>query len=144
MPKFSSRSKAALAELHPLLQKLLNEAIKQFDFVVLDAQRGEAEQMLAYRTGKSKVKFGNSPHNYKPAVACDIVPYPIKWNATKPFITMQMKIIKPLAAKLKIPIRQGLDWNRNGILTDENFVDMPHIELHPWREWAKKSKLIGK
>lgn len=144
MPKFSSRSLANLAQLHPELQRLLNEAIKQFDFVILDAQRGEAEQMMAYRTGNSKAKFGQSAHNYVPAVACDIVPYPINWKAIKPFITLQMNIIKPLAAKMKIPIRQGIDFNMNGVITDKEFRDYPHVELYPWRTWAKKSKLIGK
>jgi len=33
-----------------------------------------------------------------------------------------------------------MDWNMNGVITDEHFIDYPHVELHPWREWAKKSK----
>lgn len=142
MPSFSKRSLRALEELHPLLQKLLNEAIKEYDFVVLDAQRGRAEQEKARKGGFSKVGFGNSAHNYAPAIATDICPYPIDWEDTKRFITLQFDVIKPLAKKLSIPIRQGLDWNMNGKITDENFLDFPHIELHPWREWAKKSKLI--
>jgi hypothetical protein len=40
MPSFGSKSKAALAKCHPLLQDIANEAIKEFDFMVLDATRG--------------------------------------------------------------------------------------------------------
>lgn len=144
MPKFSKRSLAALKELHPTLQKLLNEAIKEFDFVILDAQRGEAEQERAFAGGFSGVHFGNSAHNWKPAVATDIAPYPINWKDVSSFKKMHVEVIKPIAARLKIPLRFGHDWDRDDKLGERGETDWPHIELHPWREWAKKSKLIGK
>jgi peptidoglycan L-alanyl-D-glutamate endopeptidase CwlK len=142
MPTFSARSKKSLSTLHPLLRSILEEAIKEFDFVVLDSTRGRAAQELAFRQGNSKAHFGDSAHNYLPAIAVDICPYPIDWDNTKAFVKLQFEVIKPLAKKLNIPIRQGLDWNMNGKVTDEKFRDYPHIELHPWREWAKKSKLV--
>jgi peptidoglycan L-alanyl-D-glutamate endopeptidase CwlK len=42
---------------------------------------------------------------------------------------------------MHIPLRWGGDWNFNG--KTAGLVDLPHYELHPWREWAKKSKLFG-
>ena len=140
MPRFSKGSADRLSRAHPLLQKLMNAAIKEFDFVVLGSMRGRADQELAYKLGRTMVHFGNSAHNWTPAIALDICPYPVDWSNTKAFITMQMEVIKPLAAKLDVPIRQGMDWNMNGVITDEHFIDYPHVELHPWREWAKKSK----
>lgn len=142
MPNFSKRSLAARAQLHPMLQKLVDEGIKAFDFVILDATRGRAEQERAVREGHSWVHFGDSAHNWVPAIAMDIVPYPIDWDDTKRFIHLQFEVIKPIAKGFDIPIRQGLDWNRNGKITDEKKLDFPHVELHPWRQWAKDSHLV--
>lgn len=140
MAKFSVDSAERLSHAHPLLQKLMNEAIKQFDFVILQSQRGRADQELAFKLKYTKVHFGNSAHNWKPAIALDIAPFPVDWKNHKPFHILQLEIIKPLAKKLGIPIRQGIDWDMDGQTTDETFIDLPHVELHPWREWAKKSK----
>lgn len=146
MPSFGTRSRQNLAQLHPSLQIILSEAIKEFDFTILDAQRGRAEQELAFAKGFSKVHFGNSAHNYTPAVACDIVPWfggsnPIRWNDLQSFKVLQLAVILPIAKQRGIPIRQGIDWNGDGNIADG--WDAPHIELHPWRTWAKKSRLIA-
>lgn len=141
MAQLSASSLRNLEMARPELQDLCHAAIELFDFKVLDSVRGRAAQEKAFKQGNSKVHFGDSAHNYKPAIALDLFPAPYDWNNTKAFITLQIEIIKPLAKKMKIPLRQGIDWNMNGIITDEKFVDMPHIELHPWRDWAKKSRL---
>lgn len=123
MPKFGTRSLINLAQLHPLLQRVLNEAIKEFDFTILDAQRGRAEQERAFAQGHSKVHFGNSAHNYAPAIATDIVPWhggsnPIRWNDAASFKVLQLAVILPIAKRLAIPIRQGIDWNGDGNIND--------------------------
>lgn len=146
MNEFDAGSKARLAKAHPLLQKLMNEAIKKASFTILDSQRGRKAQEEAYRKGYSKVRFGSSAHNWNPAIALDLAPLPLSWeNSAKNldrWRVLQIDVIKPLAASLGIPIRQGIDWNRNGNLTDDGWDDLPHIELYPWREWAKKSTLF--
>jgi len=141
MSTFDKHSAARLLNAHPLLQKLMNEAIKKAPFVVLDSQRGRAAQELAFRQGNTKVHFGNSAHNWAPSIALDVCPLPINWKNTKPFMVLAQQVIWPLANAMKIPVRWGGDWNMNGKTNDESFVDLPHWELHPWREWAKKSKL---
>lgn len=145
MPSFSNLSLQRLAMLAPPLQLLLREAIKEFDFKILDSVRDREGQELAFRQGNTKVHFGDSAHNYFPAVAVDIVPYPVDWNDIWRFRALQKGVILPLARKLDIPIRQGYDWDRDGDEKDERFRDWPHIELHPWREMVKKfnSKLYG-
>lgn len=139
MPKFDAGSAKRLKNAHPLLQKLMNEAIKKTPFMILDSQRGRAAQELAFKQKRTKVHFGNSAHNWSPAIALDVVPLPVDWKNTKAFVALS-QVILPLAKELGIPIRWGGDWNMNGKTSDEKFVDMPHYELHPWRTFAKSSK----
>jgi hypothetical protein len=121
----------------------MSAAIKEVDFTILDGSRNKAEQELAFRQGHTKAHFGDSAHNWKPAIAVDIIPYPFRsWSDLEAFKTLQFGYIKPIAKRLNIPIRQGLDWNMNGKITDEHFLDFPHIELNPWRLWAKECELI--
>ena len=143
MPTFTTGSLVNLKKLHPLLQKLFVEAIKEYDFIISDSMRGRIAQTKAFATGHSKVKFGQSAHNWNPGLAADI--YPAPFSARTPiskFETMQIKVIKPLAVRLKIPIRQGIDFNMNGNLSDDKWDDAPHVELFPWREFAKAAKLF--
>ncbi|RUP39333.1 MAG: hypothetical protein EKK63_10055 [Acinetobacter sp.] len=139
MYKFGKKSLAAIAELHPLLAAVCHEAIKTVDFTVLDARRGKIEQERAYRAGNSQARFGESAHNYSPAIAFDIVPYPLSWdeNKYKPLA----KAILAAAKKLNVPLRWGADWDMDDKWSDEKFLDWGHFELHPWRTYAKKSKL---
>lgn len=136
---FDVGATARLKHAHPLLQKLMNVAREKFDFTILDSQRGREAQEKAFREGHTKVHFGNSAHNWDPSVALDVAPLPIVWSSRAPFIALS-KVILAIAKEEKIPVRWGGDWNMNGILTDEKFSDLPHYELHPWREWAKESK----
>lgn len=133
MPKFGAQSKAALAQAHPELQRLFAEVIKEIDCKVLDATRGKAAQELAFNKGNSKAHFGESPHNYVPAIALDVVPWPLDWDDLKSFRALG-KVVKAKAVELDIPISWGGDW--------KSFKDYPHYELSPWRTWAKKSKLV--
>lgn len=129
---------------HPLLQQLFTAVAVETDIVILDATRGRAAQELAFKKGNTKVHFGNSAHNYMPCIALDVCPLPVDWSRAgrKKFETLGKKFVLPIANRLKIPIRWGADWNMNSDLSDEKFSDMPHYELHPWRTFAKKAKLI--
>lgn len=144
MYKFDKRSLKNLEQTHPLLKKLHLEAIKiaPWEYIITDSMRGRIAQTKAYQTGHSKVKFGESAHNYFPAVANDCYPAPFSDRIpVSKFIILQLGILLPLAKKMGIPVRQGVDFNMNGNLSDDRWDDLPHIELHPWREWVKKSKL---
>lgn len=135
---FSKASKASRAKLHPLLRSIVDEAIKEIDFKILDATRGRAAQIRAFLQGTSKAKFGQSAHNYVPAIAVDLFPAPYDWENREAFIRLS-KVILRIAKEKGIPLRWGGDWNMDGNLSDG--WDMPHFELHPWREYAKQSKL---
>lgn len=131
---FSAASRKNLAQLDPLLQKVILEAIKYVDFKVLDAQRGRAAQELAFKQGNSRAHFGQSAHNYVPAIAADLFPAPYDWNNLASFKKLAL-VMKREAKKLGIPIAWGGDWPK--------LKDMPHYELTPWRTYAKGRRLVG-
>jgi peptidoglycan L-alanyl-D-glutamate endopeptidase CwlK len=134
MPKFSAKSKASLAKARPELRRLFEAVIFEIDCTVLDSERGKAAQEKAFNAGNSKAHFGQSPHNYTPSIAVDVVPYPLDWNDLAAFRKLG-KVVKAKAKELGIPINWGGDWR--------SLKDFPHYELSPWRDWAKKSALIG-
>lgn len=142
MPSFGPTSAARLRLAHPLLQQVMNEAIKSFDFTILDSQRDRADQEAAFRKGNTHAHFGQSAHNWSPSVAVDVAPNPIDWDNRTAFIALS-KIILPIAKHLSVPVRWGGDWNMNGILTDEHLSDLPHYELNPWRDFARHCKPFG-
>lgn len=133
MPSFGQESKDNLAQAHPDLQRLFNAVIEEYDCKVLDAQRNHDEQEAAFRKGNSRAHFGQSPHNYIPAIALDVVPYPIDWKDLKRFRALA-KIVKAKAVELDIPIQWGGDWT--------SIKDYPHYELSPWRTYAKQASLV--
>lgn len=134
---FSKASKASRAKLHPLLRSIVDAAIQETDFKILDATRGRADQTRAYLQGKSKAKFGASAHNYVPAVAMDLFPAPYDWENYEAFNRLA-KVILRIAKEKGIPLRWGGDWNMDGSKTVSDAWDKPHFELHPWRTYATK------
>jgi len=150
--EFDSTSAKNLAEAHLLLQHLLNAARGRIAFQVLDARRGKAAQELAFKLGHSKAHYGQSPHNYTPAIACDITPLPVNgkipWDDRDAFKDLWLVIgwFNPknnqgsgLALEMRIPIRWGGDWGMDGSHEKGSGWDMPHYELHEWRDWSKKN-----
>lgn len=138
---FSKKSLSSLDKAHPLLQLVCKEAIKEIDFKVLDSMRGRDAQNRAYAAGRSKAKFGQSAHNYFPAIAVDLFPAPYDWNNRQAFKDLA-EVAMRIAKKHDVPLRWGGDWNMDGNRTTKDSWDMPHFELHPWRKWAKESKLF--
>lgn len=136
MPKFGARSLENLSQAHPDIQKVMHEAIKHYDFTVICGYRGMKEQNAALKSGASKARFGQSPHNYKPSIAVDCVPYPLDWNDHEEFKKMGA-VIMDAAKCLGVRLRWGGDWDQNP-KTDDGW-DKPHFELHPWRNYVKKA-----
>lgn len=131
-----AKSAKALSTAHPLLQKLIGEVVKtnpKLRFRILDARRGRADQEKAYALGHSRAHFGQSAHNYSPAIALDIVPVPLDWNDIASFIALSKPILAK-AAELKIQISWGGSWS--------SIKDFPHYELDPWRTYAAQSALF--
>lgn len=129
MPKFSKKSQAILAQAHPDLQRVMNEAIKTTDFSVICAYRNKTDQNRAYRQGKSKAQFGQSPHNFTPSLAVDCVPYPLDWENIAAFEAMGQAIMR---AAERVGV--SLEWGKYFT----GLVDMPHFQLRNWKKHIPK------
>jgi peptidoglycan LD-endopeptidase CwlK len=132
MPKFGKESLIQLSTCDLRIQKVMTEAIKEFDFTVLEGHRGKEAQNAAYAKGNSKLRWPHGNHNSNPSRAVDIAPYPIDWSNK---LAAQLRFaylaghVMSIARRLDIPLRWGGDWNRNQDPRDETFLDLPHFEL---------------
>ena len=125
MPNFANTSRDRLALCHPDLKKLFNEVIKYRDCTVLCGHRGKVAQEAAKNAGTSKAGWGESKHNFLPALAVDVMPWPLKWDDKKGLHEFAA-FVKATAFELNLGIRWGGDF--------KNFFDGPHYELtapHP-------------
>lgn len=132
MPKFSQASKAQVATCHPRLQLVLNAAIADFDFTVVEGHRGKEAQNKAFATGASQLPWPKGNHNALPSRAADLAPYPVDWSdKEKPHLrfAFMMGVVWAHAKRLGVKVRFGMDWNRNLDMRDENFLDFGHVEL---------------
>lgn len=138
MPAFGERSKKRLATVHPSLQKVMNEAIKHFDFTVVYGHRTVEEQLELFKVGRKIIngqwvvvgktvtkldgRNKKSKHNYSPSLAIDIAPWTgtIDWGNLEAFKEMA-DVVKAAAKTVGVEIVWGGDW--------EKFRDYPHFEL---------------
>lgn len=134
MPKFSQISKLRLAGCHPDLQRLMNEAIKEYDFAVICGYRNKQDQNNAYNAGKSKLQYPNSKHNLQPSMAVDIAPVKYKdnvawidWEDIQAFLDLH-DVVQVCAAKLGVKYVWGGDWDGNPA-TRNMFNDYVHYQL---------------
>lgn len=118
--KYGKTSQAKIAELHPLLARVLYDyadmAPAELDLSVTCGFRGEAEQRAAFTSGKSKLDWPRSGHNKQPARAVDIAPYPLDWNDREAFLLRQ-GALRLVAAQRGIRLKPLIVW------------DLPHLEL---------------
>jgi peptidoglycan L-alanyl-D-glutamate endopeptidase CwlK len=139
MYKFSKKSLDNLVGVHPDLRDLVQEAmaLQIMDFAVNEGLRDLRRQSDLFAAGKSKTM--NSKHLKQPdgfGHAVDLYPSPIDMVAVNKGSAKEIirfgvlyGIIATLAAKNKIKIRWGGDWDGDGQTLDHTFFDAPHIEL---------------
>lgn len=129
---FGKKSLEQIATCHPDLQKVLNEAIKTYDFSVLEGFRNEKDQNRAYAEGNSKKQWPNGEHNKYPSEAVDLIAYDKDGMPWKDDVRFGVLIghIQSAAIRVGVKIRCGLDWDMDGKSEDEKFKDLGHIELH--------------
>ncbi len=120
MPHFGTRSTRELDTCDKRIKKVLNEAIKHYDFSVLKGTRGKTEQNRAYQEGASQLMFPHSKHNSSPSQAVDIVPYPVDWNDKQRFHDLN-EVIKKACNKVG---EDDMNWG-----FDLWGWDMPHYQL---------------
>lgn len=127
---FSSNSLNNLASADPRLQQLCHTVIQLglTDFSVITGHRDEEAQNKAFAEKKSKLRWPNSKHNSYPSLAVDLLPYPTGWDKREPFYYLA-GLMMSTASFLHIPLRWGGDWNQNGNLFDQSFLDLAHFEI---------------
>lgn len=133
-PGMSTASIARLSRAHPLLQKLFKACAGDPAcprFTILESQRGRADQERAFALGHSHAHFGQSAHNWSPAIALDVAPDPLDWSDYAAFKRLGAAV-KAKAATLSIPLQWGGDWS--------SLKDYPHYELSPWRTFAAQAQ----
>jgi peptidoglycan LD-endopeptidase CwlK len=143
-------SEHRLSQAHPLLQRVMRQLSREMDFGITCSIRTANEQSLAYSLGKSKAKFGQSPHNLDPSLAVDFTIAAhngiIDWNNFPAFEAVARRAIE-IGETMGIAIRWGADWDMDGITkrdgdTDEHLVDAPHLELANWKELSRGLPLV--
>ncbi|MDF1565332.1 MAG: hypothetical protein P1V51_20005 [Deltaproteobacteria bacterium] len=116
-------------QAHPLLRDFALELVKHRDCSVVCSHRGKEAQQQAFASGASRARFGESPHNYFPALALDIVPYPEAY-ASDPALWALGAFGLDLAIRMGRPIEWGGAW-----LVRYRFQDLPHFQLRDWRSY---------
>lgn len=127
MPHFSTRSTQNLATCDPRLEDLFKYIIKHYNCTILCGYRNEADQRSAVAAGASKLQWPHSKHNILPALAVDVVPYPVDWDDMKRWYHFAGFVLG-VALEKGIPIRWGGDWDGDHKFTDQTFHDLPHWE----------------
>jgi peptidoglycan L-alanyl-D-glutamate endopeptidase CwlK len=131
MPEFDEKSRMELGTCHPKLQRIFMSAIKITNFSILEGHRPDSEQEKLFNEGKSKIKSGGK-HNTYPSEAGDVAPKPYpKMDNPKDVeqIFLLVGIIKGIAHMMGIQIRLGADFNGNGDIRDDKWIDAFHVEL---------------
>lgn len=133
MRKWSKNSKRIYDQLDGRLQRLVTRIRDEVtDISLTYGYRDRETQNTMYENGVTKVKYPNSKHNRKPAIAVDLQPYPYPeyepklWGALGYIAGHAHRI----AAEEGFDIRWGGDWDRDGDMTDQNFDDLFHIEVY--------------
>lgn len=123
MSKLGKFSLQNLITCQPELIELATEVSKIFDIQVTCGYRNKEDQEKAFEDGFSKAHWMESPHNYNPSFAVDIVPYPEKWSDEKKLRELGA-VVKKKAKEMNMDIEWGGDWK---------FVDLPHYEISDWK-----------
>ncbi len=132
MRKWGRRSLAVYDTLDADLQRVLDRALKEVaDISLLDGHRGEESQNAAFDSGASKLRWPNGKHNKYPSVAVDLQPYPKPKNKEKLWAALGYiagRIIQ-IGVEEGVELRWGGDWDGDGDMTDQDFMDLFHIEI---------------
>lgn len=150
--RLDRRRPEILAELHPHLRIIMSSLLLDADlasrFTPYCGYRGPDEQAEALAAGTSNAKFGQSPHNYRPALACDVVldprhvkvlevpdpkhpGFPNLWETGTAAAAAAWHALE--IAAVKYGLERVNIKDRTGALVR----DRPHLQLHGWRTLIK-------
>jgi peptidoglycan L-alanyl-D-glutamate endopeptidase CwlK len=132
---YSQKSADELTSCHIDLQLIFTEVLKHYDHTIIQGHRTKEDQDKAYNSGRSKLQWPNSKHNFSPSMAVDAAPYPIEWNDHIRFAVFAGYVFATAdrlraEGKITFKVRWGGDWDKDGFNNDQSFNDFPHFELY--------------
>jgi len=142
MYKFSNTSLERLNSCDINIQRVMDLAISRsdIDFGIAQGYRSVKEQQDLYAQGRTVpgdiVTYVDgvnkkSNHNYYPSKAVDIYAWVdgrAIWDSRE--LCYLAGVIISCAKELGVNLRWGANWDSDGIIiTDHDFVDLPHFEL---------------
>ncbi len=128
MPLFSRTSLAKLANCDERLQRVFAEVVRHRDCTILEGMRSKEAQQEAFDKGLSQKRPGESQHNVFPSRAVDVAPYPIDWKDEARFYYFA-GFVCGVASRLGVKLRWGGDWDSDGLVKDQAFMDLVHFEV---------------
>lgn len=133
----SLRSFQRLAGVHSDLVRVVAyaAALCPMQFIVTEGVRTLARQQELYakgRTAPGPVVTSTMKSRHLTGHAVDLAPIKadgsIDWNDFKAFDTVYAAMLTA-ATNLNVPIRSGMDWDRDGNKREKGESDSPHYEL---------------
>lgn len=138
--------------MHIQLRHLVLLVLADLDgrFTPYTGYRGQVEQEKAFARRTSRARFGESPHNFRPALACDVVldprrvsvleaadpknpGFPDLWGdgteeAAAAWHALELAAAKHGLERVMIP----------DPVTGALVRDRPHLQLHNWRSLIRR------
>lgn len=137
------RHHRALTELHPEVLARVSAVLADLNgqFLIWTGYRGKAEQQAALAAGRSRARWGLSPHNFKPAFAADAVLNPARLSLPPREDAPEWPDLwmagHPAWAELeRAAIRHHL---RRVDVNGKR--DLPHLELPGWWDMVQREGL---
>lgn len=147
----TARDLKRLEGLKPAIRNVVIRAaeITEVPFMVVEGVRSREGCMINYGKGRTaaQLKVKGIPASYaKPTAAkvtwlndpfaskhcdgeaVDLLPAPYDWKDTKPFDLVN-KAMMQAAKELKVNLRWGADWDRDGKPREKGESDSPHWEI---------------
>lgn len=147
MAKFGRASNRRLLTCDDRLQRLMRRVVQIMDTTILEGERSQEDQDRYVELGYSTIKYPHGKHNLtirdksmgKKSQAVDAGPYPVIWPDKEKRPDTYVKdlgrwymwigVVRAVADEMEIPIRCGADWDGDWEINDQNFDDLPHVEL---------------
>jgi len=131
MSSFGRESRRQLSTADPRLQRIAARVLRLKDHSIIKGHRSKIKQNAAFASGNSKLEWPKGKHNGRPSKAMDVQTYP------RPDDEQELReeqiyllgIYKGVAQEQGIPIRTGMDWDRDGKIADNDFDDGFHLEI---------------
>ena len=127
--RWSYGSRVKLEQLDTRLRLVVGRVRDVRDISIVTGHRGEEEQQLMVKLGRSKVNYPDSKHNTMPALAVDVQPYPYNEKSLREDLSYIAGLFVAFGKAEGVQIRWGGDWDRDGETADNSFDDLFHFEV---------------